>query len=477
MKQILSTLLIIILFLVPSISLAKTKNSRHTNVRHGKEKPAQVTYVSEQDQQHDGKQLENRIAKIQKAIQELAQSYKDRTIWENPSKPPPNEGDGHKIARYVMLVPTYAARFATWPFAVVGSELIKHGAITKIIDFFSTDDRRIWFYPKLELGFGSGFGGGLGFTNFDFLHDDYQLSAYYQIHINLNQESEISIKKDNAFQLWNKPVWFKANVQFVRHPQQDYFGIGPSSSQSNRAKYGHNEIQTGGWIGYEILDNFFITPHAYFIWNRSQHGKDGTSVEDRFAPSEIQSFDDSVYYIDFGFSLIHDTRDSEAAPERGGTRRLTFKRFQSLGLTNYDYNEYQLDIAQYIPSFYDNHVLVLRNVWNFQQSTGGEIPFYRLVKIDINSPVRGFSYGRYTDTADVVFNVEYRFPVWRFMDGVFFFDSGRVFKNPSDFSFKHFKYAGGGGIRIHTKEFFLMRLELGYGGEGVKVLMKTSQAF
>ena len=73
--------------------------------------------------------------------------------------------------------------------------------------------------------------------------------------------------------------------------------------------------------------------------------------------------------------------------------------------------------------------------------------------------------------------MEYRFPVWDYLDGQFFFDTGRVFSTITDFSFKHFNYSGGAGLRFRTRDFFLMRLQIAYGGEGVALLFKTSQAF
>ena len=63
------------------------------------------------------------------------------------------------------------------------------------------------------------------------------------------------------------------------------------------------------------------------------------------------------------------------------------------------------------------------------------------------------------------------------MDGQLFFDTGRVYHNMKDISFKKFKYAGGIGLRLRTDDYFLLRAQVGYGGEGVKFMVKTSQAF
>jgi hypothetical protein len=63
------------------------------------------------------------------------------------------------------------------------------------------------------------------------------------------------------------------------------------------------------------------------------------------------------------------------------------------------------------------------------------------------------------------------------MDGQLFYDTGRVFHEWSDFSFKHFKHSGGVGLRLRTSDFFLARFQIAFGSEGAKFLFKTSQAF
>lgn len=230
-------------------------------------------------------------------------------------------------------------------------------------------------------------------------------------------------------------------------------------------------------MGYEIIDHFSIIGRTSFEWDSCRGGKGGPSVDTQFPPSEIKAFGDDLYYLSVGLSLIHDNRDSDIIPERGGIREISFDRYQGLNTTDYDYNEYNLKVAQFIPALMPRHVVVLRTAWKYQQQASIGIPFYRLAKFDVNSPARGFDYSRFSDRGSAVFNVEYRFPVWKFLDGQIFFDTGRVFHSPGDFSFKHFKYDGGVGLRFRTPNYFLMRVQVAYGGEGPKFLLRTSQAF
>jgi outer membrane translocation and assembly module TamA len=65
----------------------------------------------------------------------------------------------------------------------------------------------------------------------------------------------------------------------------------------------------------------------------------------------------------------------------------------------------------------------------------------------------------------MLFNFEYRFPVWSLIDGVIFCDTGRVFHSPSDISFANMKYSAGGGLKIRIPNLAMFRFEAAYGGE------------
>ena len=76
----------------------------------------------------------------------------------------------------------------------------------------------------------------------------------------------------------------------------------------------------------------------------------------------------------------------------------------------------------------------------------------------------------------MIVNAEYRYPVWDLIDGTIFFETGRVFDDPGDFSFDDFKYSAGGGIQFFVRSFLLFRVQAAYGGEGLNVVFTAKQA-
>jgi outer membrane protein assembly factor BamA len=61
----------------------------------------------------------------------------------------------------------------------------------------------------------------------------------------------------------------------------------------------------------------------------------------------------------------------------------------------------------------------------------------------------------------LLFNVEWRFPIWRFLGGVAFFDAGMVTRRVNDFAFSEFFPGAGGGLRLATP-IGPVRFDVGY---------------
>jgi outer membrane protein assembly factor BamA len=273
------------------------------------------------------------------------------------------------------------------------------------------------------------------------------------------------------------PIGFRFDTKLVHDKDASYYGIGIGSSKNNDAKYLVDAIYTGGAATFEPVDKLVLNLGFFFLADQTGPGEN-PSVQTVFPPDQLVGFGRDIIYFTPGISAVYDWRDATGRPEKGGLYRGVFARFHGLGVNGFDFNLYSIELEQFIKLWLPRHVLALRTAWQYRQPTGGgEVPFSHLSRLDVYSPLRGFGWGRFRDRGSMVFNVEYRFPVWAFMDGALFFDSGRVFHTMSDISFKHMKFSGGGGLRVTTKNYFLFRIEVAYGGEGVRAMFKTSQAF
>lgn len=387
-------------------------------------------------------------------------------------KPPPSYW-AKRVALFPLEIPSYVVKGATYPLGLGLRYLDEKGVVEKTLNVMSNKDKTLWVYPIIEGGAGTGFGGGLGLRDTDLFHRHYLLGASYRIHINMQQNADLSFAKPMAFEVFGKPVSYSVGSSFARSLVYIYYGIG-NSSADNQGFYSANNIETGATFTYEPLENLTISPYLGVSASSSgSKGNEGASpsVQFLFPASELAAFGRWVDYVNIGFRVAHDTRDSIISTEKGGLRSFTFRNYYGLNTGGYNYNHYEADVRQYLKLWAPRQVLVLRaNFVGNIPIAGNDVPFWRLAVLDATSPLRGFVTGRFHDRASLLFNVEYRYPVWRIIDGVLFYDTGRVLHSPSDMTLAHIKYSAGGGLHLKIPKIAFFKFYAGYGGEGINII-------
>lgn len=393
-------------------------------------------------------------------------------------KPPPGY-TAKRIALFPLEIPSYVVKGALFPIGLGLRYMEDNGVLDKTLDFLSNKEKTFWVYPVIEGGAGSGFGGGVGVRDTNLFHKHYLMGASYRIHINMQQNANFSFAKPKAFKLFGRPASYSFGTTFARGLINYYYGLGNESSLDSQGLYSSNSVDTGVALSYEPIKHFLISPYfGVSTSNSGTKGNEGSSpgVQFVFPASQLTGFGAWVGYSNLGIRFVYDTRDSIESPEKGGVRSFSFQNYYGMNIAGYNYNRFELDARQYIRLWVPRQVLVLRG--NFVAEVplgGGEIPFWRLTVLDANSPLRGFVGGRFRDRASILFNVEYRFPVWKIVDGVLFYDTGRVLHRPSDMTLSNIRYSYGGGFNVRVPQLAFFKFYVGYGGEGVNVIFGTGR--
>ena len=94
--------------------------------------------------------------------------------------------------------------------------------------------------------------------------------------------------------------------------------------------------------------------------------------------------------------------------------------------------------------------------------------------------MRGYYEGRYKDDQQVVFQSEYRFPLYKRLRGVVFGGTGTVSKDFLDFGLSDLKYSYGAGLRfaLSKKEKLNLRIDYGIGqGKSSGFYIQLGEAF
>lgn len=379
---------------------------------------------------------------------------------------------------YPFIFPYYIMKGVSYPISAVGHLIDRNRYTRKTVEFITNGKRSFSLYPILTVGDGSRFGGGLGITHIDLFDKQYQVRAQAIVFTDLDTRAQLEIGNRAAFHFKNRAFSFLVGAKWFMDSDEDFYGIGPNTKEFNKAEFSLKTLRAGASVGVELIPKLTFAPHVAFDWGDSGFRNIGgmPSVETVFPPSELNGFGEIISYVDLGFRLAHDTRDNLLNPETGGLRSLSFHHFHALNHERFNFFQWNYDIEQYFRLGRPRFVLGLHNAWTFQERTqGNEIPFYRLASLDVNSPLRGFDRGRFRDRGSVVFNVELRYPLWDIVDGTVFFDTGRVFDGIKHFTFKDFKFSGGGGLRVTVNKYYLFKLEVATGGEGVNVIFRAIQ--
>ncbi len=174
-----------------------------------------------------------------------------------------------------------------------------------------------------------------------------------------------------------------------------------------------------------------------------------------------------------GLSVNRDTRNNIFYPSSGGFYGFSVSLSSRAIGSDFDFNEYSVDLRKYIPLF-SSHVLAFQGAMNMMT---GDPPFQALSQL--GGVLRGYFAGLYRDKNLLAGQVEYRMPVWWRFGLAAFAGYGDVADKVSHFERKSFKYSVGWGIRylLIRDEKINLRLDFGYGKGSSEFYINISEAF
>ena len=178
-----------------------------------------------------------------------------------------------------------------------------------------------------------------------------------------------------------------------------------------------------------------------------------------------------------GLSFTYDTRTEAFSPDKGTFAQFYFNHFGKLTGSDYDYTNIVLDYRKFF-RLYKQQVLALQGY--FFGNVGSEVPIRSLASFGGNNSMRGYYDGRYRDKNQLVFQGEYRMPVYKKWGIVVFGSTGDVSNTFTNYSLNDLKYSYGAGIRfaISKKEKLNLRLDYGIGqGNNNGLYFQLGEAF
>lgn len=120
--------------------------------------------------------------------------------------------------------------------------------------------------------------------------------------------------------------------------------------------------------------------------------------------------------------------------------------------------------------------LTARRMWEIEP-TRDPVSYFHFPGYGGDAPARAYSGGRLMDHAVVGGSLEYRWPIWRYLDGSAFAELAWAGGNWWEVNNTGFAPGWGFGLRVRTPRQFLFRGQIAYGLEGMRALVTASPEF
>jgi len=170
-----------------------------------------------------------------------------------------------------------------------------------------------------------------------------------------------------------------------------------------------------------------------------------------------------------------DSRDDHFFPLNGNLWELSSTWYGSALGSDYYYWAMNLDLRHYW-QVGEDQVVAFRGLTHL---IDGSPPFQRYSLLGGMESMRGYYEGRYRDKHLIVFQTEYRRPLWRRLGVVFFGGVGDVADEIGRFTTGDLKLSLGWGLRFQMTpdEKINLRLDIGYGKDSSGMYITMNEAF
>lgn len=317
-----------------------------------------------------------------------------------------------------------------------------HAIVLRVTDWLTSEDEK----TKLRPVFMSTSGGGLAFRQNDFLKPGMKLRASASFGIRTRRNLYWGVRDPHFL---SSRFRIEAAGFYARLPDDDFFGIGNNSSRQNETNYLYEERNLKFDVLSRIGRHLLAVGIAYSNTDiREGRDPDKPTLGSVFAPAEVPGFFGAKMWS-LQVKFYHHTRDESGHPTRGGETYIAYEFSDEIDGDTFGYGKLTIDLRRYTNLFY-KRVLALRVRAEITDNLKNkQIPFYRLSALGGQFGLRGYRPVRFRDNDALLGGAEYRWQVHSQAIAYGFFEEGRVFSNVfDDFSFKGFRYAFGGGLRL-----------------------------
>ena len=270
------------------------------------------------------------------------------------------------------------------------------------------------------------------------------------------------------------------DLRYRYYPQERFYGVGADSSPGDRTTYLLEDGHYGAAAGYQFGSWVGVGARGAYLKVNTGPGTDdgfpviGDLFDDNTAPGLARQPD----FLRFDSVISVNLMDTPGNPHKGGAIGFSYSRYDARGDQEFDFDSLALDARGYLPLGSRQRVLAVRFLASRNNAdSGSRIPFYLMRTLGGKETLRGFADLRFRDAKLLYLSAEYRWEAAPAIEGVFFYDTGKVFPESKVFKFKHLEHNIGAGIRFKALNRVILRLDVGRGREGTLVHFQFGPSF
>jgi hypothetical protein len=256
-------------------------------------------------------------------------------------------------------------------------------------------------------------------------------------------------------------------------PLLPFYGLGSDSTRSPRADYSEEKTEVSTQALMQPVS--FLRFGAGTGYERFTLGKSNSvrsSISELFPPSRAPGVDTTTNFVHSFARAAIDTRTSPGYSRSGTLLEATLHDYRDRSDGRYSFQRTEAVVQQLIPLLHGNWVIDLSaRAWSTETSAGHEVPFFLMPELGGSRLLRGYSNYRFRDRHALLLAAEYRWYVQEYVDGVLFYEAGKVASRREDLDLDGLKNSYGGGLNFHTPGSTVLRLQLARSREGLHFII------
>ncbi|HET6677986.1 MAG TPA: BamA/TamA family outer membrane protein [Nitrospira sp.] len=259
---------------------------------------------------------------------------------------------------------------------------------------------------------------------------------------------------------------------FFKNATSRFFGLGQTTVEADETNYTAREARANWRFGVYANEVTQIAVGQRVRQVSLQRGATDLPFTGDLYPT-VEGVQGETIIIGHRATFYYDTRNNLISPTDG--MAVTAYAEVNQNLSNSDspvFSRYELEVKKLFPSESKRAILIIRA--DLQATLGSQVPFFEQSSLGGQNNLRGYGVDRFIDKHLIAASVEERIHLVRAkiagvaadFEMATFLDTGQVFNDFKDVSFKDYRMTPGIGFRGIVRPNVVGRIDYGYSKEG-----------